>query len=191
MADRHDSDQQLIDAALRGEHKAVNTLYDNYFPRISAFIQANSGDEDDARDIFQEAVMALYQRAQKGDFVLSSSLYTYLYAVCRNLWFKKLRKKPQEGVTLSEDLVSNEEESLMEAANENQQYELFKRKFLELGERCREMLALFFKGMSSLEVQEAMGLASEQFVRKRKFECKKRLTELIQQDPSYKELAFK
>jgi len=61
------------------------------FPVILRMVQQNNGSDDDAKDLFQEAMIILYEKVQQGDFDLYSKLKTFLYAVCRRLWQKKLQ----------------------------------------------------------------------------------------------------
>ena len=62
----------IIDALKNGHNEsAIKELYKSY-PSISKFILRNGGDEFDARDIFQDALLILYRNAQKKDFQLFS-----------------------------------------------------------------------------------------------------------------------
>jgi DNA-directed RNA polymerase specialized sigma24 family protein len=55
----------------------------------------NNGDEDEAKDIYQEAIIVLYNKVKRGDFELSSKLKTYIYSICRRLWLKRLKATKQ------------------------------------------------------------------------------------------------
>ena len=48
---------------------------------VQSLIINNNGSSDDARDIFQEAVIVLYEKARTGTFELNCQLKTYLYSV--------------------------------------------------------------------------------------------------------------
>ena len=90
-------DQNLLEGLLKGDPAAVNQLYKRHFPGIVKMVTSNSGSEEDAQDLFQDAVMVIFEKARSNKLSLTSSLYTYLYAICRNLWLKKLRKKRWQG----------------------------------------------------------------------------------------------
>ncbi|MEL6538028.1 MAG: sigma factor, partial [Bacteroidota bacterium] len=49
-----------------------------------------------ARDLFQDLLMAIFYNTQKKDFELTCAFSTYLFSVCRNLWFKELRQRKLE-----------------------------------------------------------------------------------------------
>ena len=71
---------------------AFGKLYNDNFYKISKFVQNNSGHEADAEDLFQDAMMVLVEKLRQDQFQLTASIDTYVYAICKNLWFKKLRR---------------------------------------------------------------------------------------------------
>jgi RNA polymerase sigma factor (sigma-70 family) len=88
--------QPIPDSTLLTKLKAEDSqsfalLYKFYFPAIALYIKQNLGNREDAEDIFQEAIMVLLQKVRQPGFVLTSSLQTYLYAIAKNLWLKRLR----------------------------------------------------------------------------------------------------
>ena len=57
-------DQEILNGIRQGESKALGLLYKQHYPRIAQMVRTNSGTEDDARDLFQDAVMVLYGKAR-------------------------------------------------------------------------------------------------------------------------------
>jgi len=88
-----------------GHACAFDLLYRTYYPVIERFILANSGSQEDAKDIFQETLLIFNQNLAKEDFTLTSSLKTYLYSISKNLWLKSLR-----GRKIINSLVSTEQD---------------------------------------------------------------------------------
>jgi RNA polymerase sigma factor (sigma-70 family) len=85
------SDNTLLDKLKAEDNSSFELLYKFYFPTVASYIKQNLGSNQDAEDIFQEAIIVLLQKVRKTDFVLTSSLKTYLYAIAKNLWLKRLR----------------------------------------------------------------------------------------------------
>lgn len=85
------SDKSLIDQLRNEDAGAFEQLYQRYHPSIATYITQHSGTTADAEDIFQETMIVFLQKTRQADFVLSSSLKTYLFAIARNLWLKRLR----------------------------------------------------------------------------------------------------
>lgn len=76
-----------------GDPALLGALYDSAFPKVAAHIRKNNGDTDDARDVFQEAMIALVEQAGHEHFTLTAAPGTYLFAISRNLWLKRLRER--------------------------------------------------------------------------------------------------
>ncbi|HEY1009614.1 MAG TPA: sigma-70 family RNA polymerase sigma factor, partial [Daejeonella sp.] len=60
------ADSEVIFGILNGSKETLNRLYKSYFPMILQMIVSNNGNEDDAKDIFQEAVIVLYSKVKSG-----------------------------------------------------------------------------------------------------------------------------
>ena len=72
-------------------NNAFGKIYKNYFGVVSRFITTNNGTNQDAEDVFQDTMIALIAKLRQDDFKLEASLKTYIMAIAKNLWFKKLR----------------------------------------------------------------------------------------------------
>ncbi len=82
---------ELIIAEIRRKNEvALQELYKVHYPMIVHFICSNNGTEQEAKDIYQDAIIAFYERVLQPDFVLTCKIKTYIYAVCRRLWLKRL-----------------------------------------------------------------------------------------------------
>ena len=86
------TDDILLVQLKTGDNASFQLLYKFYFPSVASYVKQNMGNTEDAEDIFQEAILVLLQRVRQPDFILTSALKTYLYAIAKNLWLKRLRK---------------------------------------------------------------------------------------------------
>jgi len=86
------TDDILLEQLKTEDSASFQLLYKFYFPSVASYIMQNMGNKEDAEDIFQEAILVLLQKVRQPDFVLTSALKTYLYAIAKNLWLKRLRK---------------------------------------------------------------------------------------------------
>jgi len=184
------SDAERLQGIRRGDRHAVEALYRDYFDRIAHYISQNSGSRDHAKDVFQDALVVLYQKSQSPDFQLTASMYTYLFSVCRNLWLKKLRKSGKEEVTTElegEYTADTPDEKELE---EQARFQLYRRKLRDLGEGCQQILRLSVQGLNMKQIVAQLGLSSEGYARKKKFKCKEQLIRLVRQSPEYEELRY-
>ena len=93
-------DQQYIEALINNDTPLIKELYDKYAGKIRDMVIKNNGTNIDAADIFQEALLAIYQRAKNKDFVLTCPLDAYLYLICKNRWINELNKSSLASLTL-------------------------------------------------------------------------------------------
>ena len=179
-----------ITAILEGERLTLRRLYAEQLPVITSLIHKYGGSDSDAKDIFQDAVLIVYQKARQPDFLLSSQFSTFFYGICRNLWLNCRTKKsataevtfPKEVKYIADDIPTEAELLLVERGN------LFRKAFRQLGEDCQQLLELFFQKIPMEMIATRMGYGSEGYARRRKLQCKQRLVELVKADPAYREL---
>ncbi len=158
------TDTEIVEHLRNNKYsKAVNGLY-NSLPSIKKYICANSGTEEDAKDIFQDALVVLYKKVNSTEFVLSASLTTYLNAIAKNLWLTELlrRKKLPEDKSSTEiaDVVTYEETGFTIATTA----------FNLLGEKCRQLLMLFyFKKKSFKEIAGILAFSDEKIAKNQKY----------------------
>jgi len=107
------TDNEVILGILNNSESVLKRLYIAYFPMVLQLIINNSGNEDDAKDIYQEAIIVLYNKVKTGDFELSSKLKTYIYSVCRRLWLKRLTQMNRYGGDIKDfqDYLSVDDET--------------------------------------------------------------------------------
>src|SRR5690606_34392908 len=96
-------DQGFIIYLKENNTKGISEIYKLYAGNIKRFIIKNSGDEDDAADIFQEALIDIYHLAHKPTFVLTCPFEAFLITICKRKWLNILKKRKQNPVTNSLD----------------------------------------------------------------------------------------
>ncbi|MCF7566910.1 sigma-70 family RNA polymerase sigma factor [Sabulilitoribacter arenilitoris] len=162
------NDKKILELFKDGQReKAFKKLY-RLYPKIEALILSKGGSKQDASDVFQEALIILNRNLEKSDFKLTSSFYTYLYSVSRFVW-KDTQKK------FSKQELHNFNDKQIEyfhSVLEEKKYQLAERAFLELGERCRQLLQLFYhKAMSFKDIAKVMQFKSEKIAKNQKYKC--------------------
>ncbi len=176
---------------LAGDSRTLRDIYSNHYPKVQGFILENSGSEQEAKDIFQDALVLTYQKLKSGSLRLECSLATYIFAVSRNMWMNSLRKRKRtlqldQKPEISEDL----EKSILAEIEKKERFTLYHKHFLKLSSQCQELLRNFFLGKKMEEIASLMSY-SVAYTRKKKFECKEKLLKMIELDPVYSELSSK
>lgn len=177
------SDQHIVNLLKEGSvlkrNEAMSQLYQLHFSTICNYILTNSGSEDDAADIFQDSLVVFYLKVKKGSYQGSSSIGTYLYAIAKNLWLKRLRKTRFDFNKLEiEKSYHFDEDSILQSK------QLTIRDALEqIGENCKELLLKFyFKKMTMNQLMNEYGLGSERAARNKKYRCMQRLINFVEEN---------
>lgn len=174
------SDAEIIDHIKRKLYdKPIKILY-KYFPVVKSFILSNSGNRSDAEDIFQEALIILFNKINSDHFELSSSLNTFLFGISKNLWHEQLRKNKKE-ISISIDGCNepNTDEDLGFYIEENAKAKKAFLAFEQLGEKCKLLLNLFYyKKMSMVDIAKKLGFNSEAVAKNQKYRCIEKAKEI-------------
>lgn len=152
----------------------------------------HGGREDDAEDVFMDALEAIYTKLHSTGLKLERAVFkTYLIQVCLFQWSKKKRKNKWETPVTNEELmVQKDTLDLSETLAEIDRIRLFRQKINLLGMECRNILQWFVEeGRSMKEIAGILNI-SEVFARKKKFECKQQLFKMVKEDPLYNELKY-
>ena len=175
------NEQALLKGLAQNDSKAVETLYKSHFSMIQHFVTNNNGSFDDARDIFQEAMILLYEKVQLEHFALTCQIKTYLFSVCKNLWLKRLQQMGKYSAPLSsqEETISVEED-LDQFEKKDAAFAIMDRALNSLGEPCKSLLEGYYlnkKGMQELASQ--FGYTNADNAKNQKYKCLMRLKKLF------------
>lgn len=143
---------------------------------ILHLVTNNSGTEQDAEDVFQEAMVVLHRNFLRKDFHLSVKIKTYLYSVCRNIWYNELKKRKNNDFDFDDfenyifvpdaERYSFKEEIIgkMEAAMKT------------LGDKCQQILTLFYyKKQSMADIAASLEYTNADNVKNQKYKCLQQL----------------
>jgi RNA polymerase sigma factor (sigma-70 family) len=171
------NDKKILELFKEGQReKAFSKLYGLY-PKIEALIVSKGGQRHDASDVFQEALIILNRNLEKSDFKLTSSFYTYLYSVSRFLWKDTQKKFSKEELKNFSDIEIDYFHSVLE----EKKYQRAERAFLELGERCQQLLQLFYhKALSFKDIANVMNFKSEKIAKNQKYKCLTKAKDIYQ-----------
>jgi RNA polymerase sigma factor (sigma-70 family) len=165
-------DKELLEGLARDDDKALKAIYLDNFPAILRMVIQNNGSEDDAKDLFQ---------VQQGGFDLYSKLKTFLYAVCRHLWLKKLQGNTWQ-VALSDGLEETLplEDTMEEHQKRDEQFNVMQKAMGNLGEPCKTLLEDYYlRKLSMQDIAEKFGYTNPDNAKNQKYKCLMRLKKLF------------
>jgi len=175
------NEQALLKGLAQNDSRAVEALYKSHFSMIQHFVTNNNGSFDDARDIFQEAMITLYEKVQLDNFALTCQIKTYLFSICKNLWLKRLQQMGKYSAPLSaqEETISVEED-MDRFEKKDAAFAIMDRALNSLGEPCKSLLEGYYlnkKGMQELANQ--FGYTNADNAKNQKYKCLMRLKKLF------------
>lgn len=187
---RH-SNETYLEAIRKNDPAVLRDIYRDFYPSIRNYVLKNSGTQNDAKDIFGDAIEVLLRKVKQGNFQLTCKMNTFLTEVGARLWLKKLRRKKFDaGVTTDDPVVLKNVAKLHTPMERTEQYSLYRKMFGKLKENCRQILRLgIVEGKGHREVMEVTGHTYD-YSRKMRAKCLKQLIALIKADARYKELKF-
>jgi RNA polymerase sigma factor (sigma-70 family) len=175
------ADSEVIIGILNNSDSVLKRLYLAYFPMVLQLVLNNNGDEDDAKDVYQEAIIVLYNKVKTGDFELSSKLKTYIYSICRRLWLKRLKqmnryggdiKDFQEYLPVEDDVEKHHDRDI--------QLNKMEDALKLLGEPCKTIMEDFYIHSRSMqEICERFGYTNADNAKTQKYKCLQRLKKLF------------
>jgi|SRR5665213_1420473 len=167
----------LVKGLAAHDAECIETIYRDNFATIKGFIIKNNGYTDDALDVFQEAMIVLFEKAKSGSFTLSCQLQTYLYSICRRLWLKKLQKQKlyNPSIEIIEEIVPVDNEIEYHEKKTND-FLFMENALKKIGEPCKSLLEAFYLDKKSMpEIAASFGYTNSDNAKTQKYKCLVRL----------------
>lgn len=178
------TDEKLLADLRSGDkasyNRALKYIYSEHYDVIAAYVKKNNGSDEEAADIFQDAIIAFYEKVRLGQLELNCSIRTYIYSVSKNLWFNRLRV--QKRLTKIDDKIvampiEAESFKILAVTEEN---EMVMKLIDTLCVSCKQVLVdYYFNRLKMKEIATRMGFANEQVAKNKKAGCMKKLKNLV------------
>lgn len=182
------TDQKIAEGIKTGNTEIIKAFYKRNFIHIKRHVLLNSGNEADAEDVFQDALVSIYQKLCIDILIINTSIHSYFYGVCKNLWKNRLRRKKKIVFdTTRIHQYGEKNATIIDEIEGKEREHLYRKYFMKLDTSNKTVLYHFFEGKSMREIAIINGY-TEGYARKKKFDAKKQLLELITKDPVYNEL---
>jgi RNA polymerase sigma factor (sigma-70 family) len=170
----------LLQGLAQNDKKAIETIYKENFNLIQALVINNNGSLEDAKDIFQEAMIVLYQKVKSGSFELNCQIKTFVYSVSRRLWLKRLMQQNKYRLYENTDDIVLVDDDMEVHEKRDTEFILMEKAMGSLGEPCKSLLEAFYmqkKGMQ--EIAGIFGYTNAENAKTQKYKCLVRLKKLF------------
>ena len=150
--------------SVHSRSEIIAAWYIDTFPLFAAFVQRKGGDLEEAKEIFQEAIVIYYEKLTATNFCPEKTDKAYLLGTAKNRWFKYSAKR-----NLYEGL------SKIDIAEEKEQGPITQKllHYLKLtGEKCMDMLqAFYYEKLDMAQLAKRFGYKSERSATVQKYKC--------------------
>lgn len=174
---------ELIISELRKENNSVvlKELYKTHYPMVLSLVCSNSGTEQEAKDVYQECLIVFYEKVQQPDFILTCKIKTYLYAICRRQWLKRLSEKKRFlANTEPGESFPQIEEDMSEMEEAEKKFTFMAKSLDHLGEPCRSIIEDFYvHDLSMNAIRDKHGYSSAENAKNQKYKCLQRLKKIF------------
>ena len=179
------SDIEIIECLRNRQSYVVHYLSERYLPMIRLMVIQLGGDQEDAKDIFQEGLMILLEKIDNKEFALTCKFKTFLYCVCENLWKSTISKRHAAENYFARRTESEDEKDFSEVMDNDLRRKIFLNVFDTLDPVGKNILKLYWEEIPPQEIADRLGY-SYGYVRKKKCEAQAELTEKVKRHPDYK-----
>ncbi len=171
----------MLRALSHNDKAVVEQLYREHFGLVQKLVIHHNGTDDDAKDVFQEAMVVLYEKSRSSNFEINCQISTFLYAVSRRLWFKKLQQNSryernangvENTVYVEEDLGVHEKR--------NAELAMMEKAMNGIGEPCKSLLRAFYIEKRNMQdIAADFGYTNADNAKNQKYKCLVRLKKLF------------
>lgn len=158
--------------------KFFEELYEKAFPPFAHFAGKLNASFQDAKDVFQDAMVIYYEKCQAPEFAVRSTPEAYVLGIARHLWCKKF-SRDRRHLSIED---AGEEFSLPEDYFPDRK-EISLLSFLERsGKKCLDLLHRFYFERASLrEIAANLGYRTEHSAAVQKFKCIGKLRDAVRE----------
>lgn len=153
-------------------------LYKKAFPAVAKYVNKMGGNFDEAKDIFQDALLIYYEKIVKAPVSLQGSEQAYLLGIAKHLWSRRfsrqiLNKSLDEVI----DQVDFPDDDHLQPAAERLMH------YLETaGQKCMEMLkAFYYDDLPVSTIAQLFGFSGTRSATVQKYKCMEKVRETIKE----------
>jgi DNA-directed RNA polymerase specialized sigma24 family protein len=158
--------------------KTFMHLYEEVFPVVADLVSKQGGSLQDAKDIFQDALVIFYEKSVNGELRVTLSNEAYLVGIVKHLWIRKFKSGLrlisldhfEREIILPEDAITTS----------------FNNRLLRLlevsGKKCLELLkSIYYDNQSMDEVSRTFGFSGAHSASAQKYKCLEKMKDTVKQ----------
>jgi len=179
------TDTALLEGLALGSREAAAEIYRLYRPMLAKWMKSRGGKDEDTDDVFQDVLMVLLDKAKDPEFCLTCKLSTYLFAISKRIWYKKLQ---QDANVFYPDMEDEEDsptgmhydDDINGYLIKEAQFGQLESALLKLGEPCSALLrAFYFQNKGMQEIAQVFNYTNPENAKNQKYKCLTRLRKIF------------
>jgi DNA-directed RNA polymerase specialized sigma24 family protein len=165
----------LIRTTAEDREQLFIALYKSAFPSVARYISKMGGSFDEAKDIFQDALVIYYEKAAAGSVSIKTNEKAYLLGISKHLWLRKFKdnvlRSPIDGIDL-------------EAAADEEDYSenMLMHYLATAGKKCMDLLrSFYYDNVPLADAATLFGFSGVRSATVQKYKCLEKVRETIKQ----------
>ncbi|MDN5287557.1 MAG: polymerase subunit sigma-70 [Mucilaginibacter sp.] len=152
-------------------------LYQKVFPAVAKYVSKHGGSFDEAKDVFQDALVSYYEKIRSADAAINSSEGAYIYGTARYLWIKRYKENNQTTLLDNNYIINIADEPDTTLAEDKLLT------FLSTtGKRCMELLrSFYYDQLPMTKVAQLFGFSGVRSATVQKYKCIEKVRETVKQ----------
>lgn len=175
------NEQVIIEEIKNGNQAQFASVYRAYRAEFITWLSSKfECSREEAREIYQVAIMALYENIVNDKLQqLNSSMKTYLFAIGKNK-FLEFRKAQNKFSQAEPEELELEEVMAWEAEDREEKLKIMEESVEKLGDPCKSLLELYYyHNMSLHEIADKMSYKNPSTAKTLKYKCLGRLRNIF------------
>jgi DNA-directed RNA polymerase specialized sigma24 family protein len=167
-------DIKFSNGNMKEREKLFISFYKSTFPAVAKYISKMGGSFDEAKDIFQDALVIYYEKAASCSLSVTTNEKAYLMGIAKHLWLNKhhLNNKhlPLDGFDVESETQAQPSDNKILG-------------FLQTaGKKCMDLLRSFYYDQLPLtEVAESFGFSGVRSATVQKYKCLEKVRETVKE----------
>jgi RNA polymerase sigma factor (sigma-70 family) len=160
----------------------LKQLYTLNFAKVKRYVLKNNGSDQEAKDLYQEAFVAMWRNVKNDKFSAASetAINGYLFKIAKYKWLDHLRSARYKNTTFINREIEFDETQTEEEEAKTKKINLIMKSIDQLDKKCQLLLKLFyFERKPYKEIAKIINI-DEASARNAKYRCQERLKKLAQ-----------
>ncbi len=167
----------------------LEVLYQNTLPKVRSYVQNNRGTKEEAEDIFQDAVLNVYQMVYNNNIESVSNIGGFIFQSCKNAWINKAKRDSRKAPLDDKYEYTQYDDDSLEVIIDEEKQTALNQLFEKIGQTCKELMTMaVYQKLSMEEIAKKMGLTNADAAKSQNYRCKKKMADLIEKQPMLKTL---